>query len=1137
MPARNAAATLSRALESLTAQTYADWEAVVVDDGSTDETGEIAREWARREPRIRVLEQPGAGVSAARNTGVATAQHPLLLFLDADDEILPRALEVLVGTLEESPWLVGVYGRWARVTPAGRVIELYPAIVPDDDAFPLLATYCVFAIHTCVVRHEAVERVGGFDTSLRTCEDWDLWQRIARAGGRFAHVPEHVALYHLSATSASADPARLLTDGLLVSARGHGPDPRLSELEQAYPNGAPARGLASAQIMLACWSAGLAIAEARDPLPFLDSVAHGPAPDIDAERVGTTLYESAVRLQPPSPAEIAEQWDTFGPRVLAFLEVLELRMSAPGLVRRALRTIEHTLVLDCPEHRPVVVGETYAARIDLTERLSDLACPTGTDRAVLTLTAEGSTMGVVELPVVDGVVPAEVIGEVDAAAAWRLLGLFFARTVYPDLRDGPDDEAMLHDSFGWTVFLQELWGRDGWTEDAFYDPRTADRAGPERPVEDQVELDVVDELPTLVTAASSVAVTLRVGGRTLGVVDAAATEGRIAAQQLRARLTAAAGFELCRLAVAQALVGRSLDGGDLRERLRERADERALPAIGGRSLLGRHPYAPLGTSGTRRAWLPATAAGEIALLAAAAGQPYRRGLQRAGIVYAPDIIGTVDLAREPNGDGATTDARIEVAAYGRHHFEELLASGRDPWQYESAYERRKYEHTLELIPSKAKRALEIGCAEGHFTVDLAPRVAELVAADVSEIALARARVRCAELGNVTFEQLDLAEDQLPGRFDLIVCSELLYYVGRERLPGIAAKLARGLQPGGALILAHANLQVDEPCEPGFDWALPYGAQHIGAVLGRQPSLRLVRELRTPYYRVQRYERRRVPARLAVVRRSPAPENVPYDEPIDEVAAHFRWSPAPGTPRSADERAETWHLPILMYHRIADEGPEALSRWRVDTAAFARQLEYLADAGFRTVTLDEWRAAAERRAPLPGNAVVLTFDDGYADFAANAWPLLQRHDFGAIVALVTDRVGGAAEWDAAYGEPAALLDWPEIRDLARDGVEFASHAVTHTPLTALTLDDAARECARSRVVLERELGRTVSTIVYPHGAHDPVVDHIAGGLGYVYGLSTEPGVARFRDRLLTLPRREIAGDLSFGEFVRALAADD
>jgi peptidoglycan/xylan/chitin deacetylase (PgdA/CDA1 family) len=104
------------------------------------------------------------------------------------------------------------------------------------------------------------------------------------------------------------------------------------------------------------------------------------------------------------------------------------------------------------------------------------------------------------------------------------------------------------------------------------------------------------------------------------------------------------------------------------------------------------------------------------------------------------------------------------------------------------------------------------------------------------------------------------------------------------------------------------------------------------------------------------------------------------------------------------------------------------------------------------------------------------------------------------------------------------------------VEFASHTAKHSPLTALSVNDAARECAGSRLALERGLGRGVTTIVYPHGAHDPVVEHLCGGLGYVYGLTSQPGAARFSDPLLALPRQEVTGDMSFEEFVRALAVD-
>ena len=163
-------------------------------------------------------------------------------------------------------------------------------------------------------------------------------------------------------------------------------------------------------------------------------------------------------------------------------------------------------------------------------------------------------------------------------------------------------------------------------------------------------------------------------------------------------------------------------------------------------------------------------------------------------------------------------------------------------------------------------------------------------------------------------------------------------------------------------------------------------------------------------------------------------------------------------------AETWHLPILMYHRVADSGPEATARWRVAPDEFERQVAYLADAGFRTVRLEEWHRAAQLRQPLPGRAVVLTFDDAYEDFAIDAWPVLERHGLGALVFLVSEHVGGTAAWDSAYGEPAPLLDWDTARELAGRGVEFGSHCVTHTPLTRLSVDDIANELLRSRMLV-------------------------------------------------------------------------
>src|SRR4029077_8559378 len=96
------------------------------------------------------------------------------------------------------------------------------------DLFQVLTRCCAFAIHACVVRRSLVETVGGFDPDLSTCEDWDLWQRIARTGARFARVPEALALYRMRAASASLHARRLLADGLRVIDRRPGPDPRVA---------------------------------------------------------------------------------------------------------------------------------------------------------------------------------------------------------------------------------------------------------------------------------------------------------------------------------------------------------------------------------------------------------------------------------------------------------------------------------------------------------------------------------------------------------------------------------------------------------------------------------------------------------------------------------------------------------------------------------------------------------------------------------------------------------------------------------------------------------------------------------------------------------------------------------------------
>lgn len=147
-------------------------------------------------------------------------------------------------------------------------------------------------------------------------------------------------------------------------------------------------------------------------------------------------------------------------------------------------------------------------------------------------------------------------------------------------------------------------------------------------------------------------------------------------------------------------------------------------------------------------------------------------------------------------------ARRLDAAY----FDELYLRERDPWGFESsAYERRKYRHTLAAIGAPGRhvgRALEVGCSIGVFTELLAGRCGELLAVDASIHAVERARERVRGRRNVRVERRELPEELPSGPWDLIVCSEVLYYwdaeLLREALPALVAELAGG----GSLLAVH-----------------------------------------------------------------------------------------------------------------------------------------------------------------------------------------------------------------------------------------------------------------------------------------------------------------------------------------------
>ena len=250
---------------------------------------------------------------------------------------------------------------------------------------------------------------------------------------------------------------------------------------------------------------------------------------------------------------------------------------------------------------------------------------------------------------------------------------------------------------------------------------------------------------------------------------------------------------------------------------------------------------------------------------------------------------------------------------------------------------------------------------------------------------------------------------------------------------------------------------------------------------------------------------------------------------------FILGPAPGSgsagPRinSADPGAGTrsrgrgeirTSIPILTYHRVAPDGPKRLARYRVTPDRFAQQIRHLRKEGFRSVTPEELLDALSANRPLRGRPVMLTFDDGYADFAEHAWPILAECGFTAVLLVVPDKVGGRADWDARFGDPAPLLDWPDIAVLAREGVSIESHSATHRPLSSLEAEAIYWEALSSAAAIERVVGRRPMAFSYPFGALDPVVERVVEECGYRLGFAATTGVCSLASDPLRLSRLEI-----------------
>jgi peptidoglycan/xylan/chitin deacetylase (PgdA/CDA1 family) len=228
------------------------------------------------------------------------------------------------------------------------------------------------------------------------------------------------------------------------------------------------------------------------------------------------------------------------------------------------------------------------------------------------------------------------------------------------------------------------------------------------------------------------------------------------------------------------------------------------------------------------------------------------------------------------------------------------------------------------------------------------------------------------------------------------------------------------------------------------------------------------------------------------------------------------------------------IPILLYHSIAEDCDPRFREWAVSPHLFAAHMGHLAENGYRSLTVRELvDRVFERPLPLPARPVVITFDDGFADFHAAAWPALRRHGLRATVFVATGAVGGASTWLSPLGEgERPMLTWAQIAELGAAGIELGAHGHRHLQLDTVSSEEARADIVASKLALEEATG-PVASFAYPHGYYTGSLRRLVERVGFAGACGVKDGMSSTEDDRFALARIVVRGGTdveSFGRIV-------
>ena len=205
------------------------------------------------------------------------------------------------------------------------------------------------------------------------------------------------------------------------------------------------------------------------------------------------------------------------------------------------------------------------------------------------------------------------------------------------------------------------------------------------------------------------------------------------------------------------------------------------------------------------------------------------------------------------------------------------------------------------------------------------------------------------------------------------------------------------------------------------------------------------------------------------------------------------------------------VPVLYYHSVKESADNEVT---ITPEILKKQLQYIKDQGYTTITITELKDYLLNNSPIPPKSIIITFDDGYMDNYNNAFPILKNLNMVATIFCITSNLDGSY-----YLSKAA------IKEMSNYGIDIESHTITHPKLDTLSYEHQLRELEGSKKILEDITGKKVTAIAYPFGNFNDNTIKAAKNAGYILGFTTNRGFSDRNDNKLKLDRIYISSKYS------------